>query len=220
MIIPRYKFQLALKGETKSLPEAAFPLSGESANKVLWIVTPRVLPGWTIVYRSTHSWKHTLRHLLLKFLFQELNKNEMVVIQMLAVKLTDEDYEILEMILSNHLSKKVLLARVLQLLSDYNYLETVQPAREFLSFEPRMEIQKVWTQEKRIPPKRYIGVGYNDHGTLSTAPSWKDQLSEDGEVSTRASLLKFHLKMIFDSSLYRISSQAGRIRLTSSKRAK
>lgn len=95
----------------------------------------------------------------------------MSVIQMIAVKLTDEDYEILELILTNQSIIKQNLGRVLQLIVDHEYLELTDPWREFLSFEPKLEIQKVWTEVKRLPPERYIGVGYNDHGTLSTAPS-------------------------------------------------
>jgi len=207
-------------GDTKSLPEARFSINGELANRVLWVVTPTNLPGWTIVYQSSHNWITSLRHLLLKFLYQSLNKNEMTVIQMLCVKLTDEDYEIIELILKDHSKIKQNLARILQLVSDYSFLGLKDPVREFWSFEPRMEIQKVWTEIRRIPPKRFIGIGYNDHGTLSTAPSWKDQLSDDGEVSHPANLLKFHLENLLGSSLSRNSSSRGSFRLKSSRRAK
>lgn len=213
-------FQLAIKGVTKSLPVASLSLSGELANRVLWVVTPRRLPGWTIVFRSTHPWLSTLRHLLLKFLYMELNQNEIVVIQMLCVKLTDEDYEVIELILSDHSKTKQNLARVLHLVSEYNFLGLRDPVREFWSFEPRLEIQKVWTEIQKIPPKRFIGVGYNDHGTLSTAPSWKEQLTDDGEVTHPANLLKFHLEYLLGSSLSRNSSLRGRFRLKSSRRAK
>lgn len=144
----------------------------------------------------------------------------MSVIQMIAVKLTDEDYEILELILTNQSKIKQNLDRVLQLIVDHEYFELTDPWREFLSFEPKLEIQKVWTEVKRLPPERYIGVGYNDHGTLSTAPSWKEQLTDDGEVSTTASLLKFHLEFLLTSPLSRNPSYLGNFRLTSSRRAK
>lgn len=144
----------------------------------------------------------------------------MSVIQMIAVKLTDEDYEILELILTNQSKIKQNLDRVLQLIVDHEYFELTDPWREFLSFEPKLEIQKVWTEVKRLPPERYIGVGYNDHGTLSTAPSWKEQLTDDGEVSTTASLLKFHLEFLLTSPLSRNFFYLGNFRLTSSRRAK
>jgi hypothetical protein len=144
----------------------------------------------------------------------------MIVTQMLCVKLTDEDYEVIELIFSDHSKSKQNLARILYLVTEYNFLELRDPFREYWSFEPKMEIQKVWTDIQKIPPKRFIGVGYNDHGTLSTAPSWKDQLSDDGEVSHPANLLKFHLEYLLRSPLSRNSSSKGSFRLTSSKRAK
>jgi len=187
--IPKRTFRDAIKGEFKSLPVANLSLGGVLADRVLWVVSPRRLPGWVVSFRSSHNSRATLRHLLLKFLFQNLNRNEMVVCQMLAVKLPDEEYSILEKILSNPISMKNNLGRILTAMSDYNYLELRDPGRYFWSFEPSLVVEKHWFEEIRIPPKRYIGVGYNDKGTLSTALSWKEQLTEDGENHSQALLL-------------------------------
>jgi hypothetical protein len=70
-----------------------------------------------------------------------------------------------------------------------------------------------------VPPKRYIGVGYNDHGTLSTAPSWKDQQTDHGDVTPRLAVMLFSLRMIFDDPLYRIPPSGSNIRLKSSKQS-
>jgi len=203
-----------MKGDIRSLPVASLTLGGVLADRVLWIqkVNPRSASGWFVSFRSSHSSRNTLRHLLLKFLFQELNKNEMVVIQMIAVRLPDEEYSILEKILSNPIKVKVHLDRVLRAISDYNYFELSDPGRYFWSFEPRMVVEKHWIEEKRIPPKRYIGVGYSDHGTLSTAPSWKEQLTEDGEMSSQALQLN-RFDFLLSSILYPRSPSSKKVRL-------
>lgn len=139
---------------------------------------------------------------------------------MLVVALPEEQYEIVELILSNQSKIQKVQQRLLQLLVEYEFLGIKDPVREFLSYVPEMYVFKMWTLETRVPPKRYIGVGYNDHGTLSTAPSWKDQQTDHGDVSPRLSALSFSLKMIFDNPLYRIPPSGSSIRLTSSNRAK
>lgn len=48
------------------------------------------------------------------------------------------------------------------------------------SYHPRFFAYRHWSPQK-LPPVRYIGVGYKDHGSISTAPSWKDQMLTDEE---------------------------------------
>lgn len=219
MRIPRLEFQLANKGITKSLEESEFSLTGESADRVLWITTPRQLPGWTIIYRSSHSKELTLKHLILKYIIQELNLNELLVFRMLLIDLNDEDYSTIELILSNHSKVKINLIAILDLISEYKFLELGEPLRFYNSFRPSMVINKLWSLIKKLPPKRYIGVGYKDHGTLSTAPSWKEQYVSDGEVDTKANLLKFRLRVLFNP-LSRNPIHPGYFRLKSPRRTK
>lgn len=135
----------------------------------------------------------------------------------LVVALPQEDYEIFELILSNQNKIQELQKELLQLICEHNFLGITDPKRDYWSFCPEMFVFKMWTLQTMLPPKRYIGIGYNDHGTLSTAPSWKDQLTSDGEEIPRLSVLHFSLKQLFGLPLYRISSLRGTIRLTSSK---
>lgn len=150
-------------------------------------------------------------------ILQRINKNEAQVLTMLVVAETPNTYDCLELILLNQ--NKIIKVRenLLKLLVEHKFLGITDPWRNFNSYRPEMFIFKMWTQEARIPPKRYIGVGYNDHGTLSTAPSWKDQLTDDEDESPRLSVLHYSLKQIFELPLYRSTSFRGAIRLTSSK---
>lgn len=216
MIIPKKETTLAVKGISKSLTVVEHP-SGWSTERILWTVTPVRLPGWSIIFQSTHTRKLTLRHLLLKLILLRINKNEAVVLTNLVVALPQEDYEIFELILSNQNKIQELQKELLQLICEHNFLGITDPKRDYWSFCPEMFVFKMWTLQTMLPPKRYIGIGYNDHGTLSTAPSWKDQLTSDGEEIPRLSVLHFSLKQLFGLPLYRISSLRGTIRLTSSK---
>lgn len=218
MIIPKRKTLAAINGDTKSLAVVEHP-SGWTTERILWIVTPLRLPGWSILFQSTHTRERTLRHLLLKLILQRINKNEAQVLTMLVVALPEEQYEILELILSNQSKIQNVQLRLLQLLVENEFLGIKDPVREFHSYVPELYVFKMWTLETRVPPKRYIGVGYNDHGTLSTAPSWKDQQTDHGEVSPRLSAMSFSLKMIFDNPLYRNPPSGGSVRLKSSKQS-
>lgn len=191
--------------------------SGWTTERILWTVTPIRLPGWSIIFQSTHTRELTLRHLLLKLILQRINKNEAKVITMLVVAEPPETYEILLLILSNQQKIQNVRNALLQQLVEHQFLGITDPKRDFNSFCPEMFLFKMWTLETRIPPKRYIGVGYNDHGTLSTAPSWKDQLTDSAEEIPRLSVLHFSLSRIFELPLYRSPFHQGTIRLTSSK---
>jgi hypothetical protein len=188
-----------------------------TTERILWTVTPIRLPGWSVIYQSTHTREQTLKHLLLKLILQEINKNEAEVLTMLVVALHPSDYEIMLLILSNQNKIQGLRSVLQQWLDDYHFLGIVDSKREFKSFCPEMFIFKMWTLEARLPPKRYIGIGYNDHGTLSTAPSWKDQLTDDGEVTPELSVMRISLEQIFGLPLFRNSPSRGTVRLTSSR---
>lgn len=219
MKIPRRTFEASINGDSKSLKESIFSLSGEIASKILWIRFPNQRPGWSIVFRSTHRQDLTFRHLLLKFLFQSLNQNEKVVFQQLAVGLPEQDWRKIRILISQNSKIKPNLQRILQLFVEYEFLGLKDPWREFLSFEPKLFIEKVWTREIRVPPKQVIGVGYKDKGTLSSALSWKDQISFDGEESTK-DLLEVLLWKILEDPSSRSEPYQLFLRLTSSKRAK
>jgi len=218
--IPKLTAALAFNGDFKSLPVAESPF-GETAERVLWTVSPIRRPGWTILFISTKSRKLTLKHLLLKLLLEDLNKNEKHVLTHLLIDLPDEDYQIVEFILLARNKDTFLDLRwkICEILSEHKFLEIEDPLRELRSYEPELTIQRVWTDRTQIAPKRYIGVGYNDHGTLSSSPSWKEQQTEDGEKPSRLGVLLFSIRSLLDSNLYRNSSFRGSFRLKSSKQS-
>lgn len=141
--------------------------------------------------------------------------------QILSLDLPDPEFEIFDKILSN-LSKIQLREReILEQFVHHSFLGIIDPWREFRRFEPKMSIVKVWTEAAKLLPKRYIGVGYKDHGTLSTAPSWKDQQTEEDVANPRLSVLSFSLDRILEIPLSRTSSSlGGLVRLMSPRRAK
>lgn len=141
--------------------------------------------------------------------------------QILSLDLPDPEFEIFDKILSNLSRIQFCEKKILEQFIHHSFLGIVDPWREFRRFEPKMSIVKVWTEVAKLPPKRYIGVGYKDHGTLSTAPSWKDQQTEEDVANPRLSVLSFSLDRILGLPLYRTSSSSGEhVRLTSPRRAK
>jgi len=60
------------------------------------------------------------------------------------------------------------------------------PERIVKSFNPGYTAFKEYITQ-RIEPKRFVGVGYKDQGSLSTAPSWKEQIVSDGEENLQKS---------------------------------
>jgi len=190
-----------------------------TTDRILWTITPIQLPGWSIIFQSTHTRKLTLRHLVLKFLLQRINKNESIVLTNLVIGLPEDEYEILILILSNQDKTQKHLKEILEQIVEHNFLGITDPYRDFKAFVPELHIFKIWTQRAMIAPKRYIGVGYNDHGTLSTAPSWKDQLTDHEDETPRLSVMHFSLKVIFGLDLYRNSPFKGSFRLTSSNKS-
>jgi len=53
------------------------------------------------------------------------------------------------------------------------------------SANPTRGIRLVLTPPRRMPPKRYVGVGYRDKGTLSDTLSWQSQMVvDDSEQKT------------------------------------
>ena len=211
---------LAFNGDFKSLPVADSSYE-ETADRVLWVVTPVRRPGWTIVFLSTFSKKKTLRHLVLKLLLQDLNENEKQVLTQLAIQLPEDEYKILEIILLSKNNNSLLLHRqkFCDLLVEHKFLGIVDPERELPSYLPELLIQRVWTEKTQLAPKRYIGIGYNDHGSLSSAPSWKEQQTEDGEKPTRLFALLFSMRSTIENNLYRNTSFRGFFRLKSSKQS-
>ena len=202
MIIPKKETNLAINGVTKSLKEADFSYE-ESAARILWIQSPALLPGWSIVFQSSRSRRLTLQHLTLKMLIVKIDNEEKVVLKQLLINLPDDEYQIFEIILSNYSKSWKHRKEILEQFSEFNFLEIENPYRQFRSFDVSLKVFKIWTERKRFPPVPYIGVGYKDHGSLSSNPSWKDQQSFDGDDTTRLDEMLLSIRKIFSESLYR-----------------
>jgi hypothetical protein len=208
VIIPKKEATLATNGLTKSLLVADFP-SGISAERILWVITPLRVPGWSILFKCTHSKKMTIQHLVLKLLLQRINYNEKTVLLQLLIDLPEPEYEIIELILSNQDKVSKLRSEILTQLAFHNFLEIENPHRQFASFEPEITIFKVFTDRAKLAPERYIGVGYNDHGSLSSGPSWKEQQTTDGDDRPRLGVLLYSLRKIFETDLSRTTLLRG-----------
>jgi hypothetical protein len=128
---------------------------------------------------------------------------------------------VIMMILENHHKLKVLRREVLKALVDSEFLGIVSPQQQLDSFTPQLEIFKIWTDRVKIPPKRYIGVGYKDHGNLSSALSWREQQIDGGQVKPRLSVLLFFLRLIFEEDFLSRNLPPGKsFRLTRPQRSK
>lgn len=157
---------------------------------ILLVITPNNLPGWSIIATSSHSRRKTVWWLIARCLFQEPTSNEVAILKLLTVGDSEAVHEIVDFATSTKSGKQRVRAA--------NLLELLFPevSERFLaSFRPKAYIFRYWTEVKRIPPKRFVGVGYKDHGSLSTTPSWKEQMLFDPEQSDVTERVSFILRI-------------------------
>lgn len=217
MKIPKRTTALAFNGISKTLEVAEHPV-GSSAGRILWLVSPLHLPGWSILFSSDKSKDLVLRHLVLKMLLKRLNKNEEVVFKCLLVGLPEPEYKILEGVFTSPKNSN-LGPRVLLEFIRHQFLGIVDPIRQLPSYEPQLVIQKIWTEKRRLPPERFIGVGYTDQGHLSTVPSWKDQIILNGEETPKLGVLLYSIKKILSWVPSRTPPSRETVRLKSSRKS-
>jgi len=182
-----------LRIDQKSLSERP-SLSREGSQTVLIRITPRRVPGWTLVCRSSHSKKNTIQWLIAKSFLKILSKQERELL--LLATLDAPDYLKLLIDWSLDLSitrdKKVAAAKLLEeTVSGLSWLSI----RQLNSYEPFVRFFKIWTRRASLAPERYIGVGYKDKGSLASSPSWKDQMLADGEESSVIDRIQFILNL-------------------------
>lgn len=172
-------------------------------------------PDWQFQLRASVSRTLTARWLLCKALLQRTSLHEQLILLDLAADIEDLA-ELL--ILANQQEAKG--PRLLQRSSSDQWLmrAEAQCRRVSSGYQPRFQAIKAWDPRKVVLARR-IGVGYKDHGTLATAPSWKDQMLLTAEEFAEEKGDNFlqELKILLSFSEY---LEGQRLRLTSPSRAK
>lgn len=155
--------------------------------KILIVVFPRKLPGWSLTFHLSHPKRTVLWWLVAKAIFRQLKKSERDILRLIGVQSPDQVFLLVKFILSDEFTenerprREQVLRRIQRVFSSFPQLSE----NSLRSFHPSIDVHKVWTNRKRLKPVRFVGVGYNDHGHLSSLPSWKDQIlyEEDPEIN-------------------------------------
>lgn len=165
------------------------------SERILGRVTPPTIPGVGILLHLTHTKEKVAQHLIAKWLvFGFLRKNERFVSQLLSVDLPIAMSEIQRFILSNEIRRSADRRALHRELLEFDPTLTPKSPKTYLfTFEPELLIHTVYVDKKRFPPKRFVGVGYTDQGTLSTGPAWQDQVRWDIEEECLVDELKILL---------------------------
>lgn len=165
----------------------------EETQKILLVITPQSLPGWSIIAASSHSRRKTLWWLIARCLFQEASDKEKAILRLLTVGDPEFVHEIVDFIISTKSGRtRIRAANLLVVL----FPELTE--RFLVSFRPTVRLQKVWTEIRKLPPKRFVGMGYNDHGTLASTPSWKEQMLTGLESPDVIERVRFILRLSLD----------------------
>lgn len=142
-------------------------------------------PVWWFILRGSHRPEETICWILAK--------------QLLRQRVSQEHLLLLDYLGSSSDDTSQLIQRVRRLSSQVTIWDSnLDPDPEnrernvhaycrriVRSFRPEMFSYRHWSPQK-LPQKRYIGIGYRDHGHLSDAPAWQDQLvNADEESVTR-----------------------------------
>jgi hypothetical protein len=151
--------------------------SHEDKEKILTIIMPRSLPGWRIQASLSHSKFTAAQWLINKAILRNLSKVDQGTLRILGSQLPDSYFVLIKFILSDKFqeSEGVHRQQIIPIIQKSFSFHKI--SRDYLlSFTPSVRVFKVWTKRRSLKPKRFVGVGYNDHGHLSSLPSWKDQI--------------------------------------------
>lgn len=142
-----------------------------------------IFPQWEVYLLGSHTRRNNIFWLLSKLsLGMQLNEAERLVgFSLLATDLEGTLFlDLLERRRNSEVPGSVLFVQ--------NHLTIpflVQCSRRIGGYRPSVIYSKRWNPV-RLPPKKVIGLGYNDHGTLGSGPSWKDQILTDEEETPLA----------------------------------
>lgn len=182
MKLNKREFDASLFFDTSVLRES--PLPSRDSQKILIRMLPRQLPGWGIEWRSSHKIHDTLKHLVLKGLWEDLNKREKQILMVLSTGVNEYWFTLIKQLLQLIESERTDLKYFYAIALQEEQISLLEPHLRFLrSFEPQIRVIKFWVEPTKVPPKRYIGKGHNDQGSLGSALSWKEMMSSDeGEL--------------------------------------
>jgi len=179
--IPKITFDRVISGDSNFLP-AASPIRVKP-ERVLYRIQNRQNPEWSTEFRTQFPRFRVFQHLALKGLLEELNQRERVLLSFSTVNLRELPFLFFKLLTKQEEQKKVKLSLLHYLISEkYRFpLIPESPRRFYRSFEPKLEISRVWNPIPLPRPKRYIGVGHSDTGSRSSTPSWMELQSEEQE---------------------------------------
>jgi hypothetical protein len=145
--------------------------------KILTVMFPRQLPGWRLELVLSHTKQKVFRWLIVKSLYGELSRREKQILRIMGAILSNQEFLIAKFILSNEfeLSEYPVRQQCIPILQEKCRFPSI--SKDYLnSYQPALDFFRIWTKRRSLKPIRFIGVGYNDHGHLSSVPSWKEQI--------------------------------------------
>jgi hypothetical protein len=177
MRISRKNFSQLMDGSLTSLPTSDSLSKGVGERTLIVEYPPKTPEGLGIQIVSSTTREKLFKHLLAKWCCKGfLRKSEKLIGAMLILVLRTENQIILDWIISHPIKKeKDRFDLWKELLPFVSHLPE-SPLSYLNAFEPEVFILKKWYHKTRIPAKRYIGIGYSDHGTLSTTLAWQEQM--------------------------------------------
>jgi len=145
------------------------------------------IPEWKIKLKGSHPRETIFDWIIAKKLLKlRTSRGEDILVFLLSK--FEWEYDILK-ILSNpkFIQIPIQLERMIQKLLEPHLFDA---KRMLHSFDPSVMYHKEW-KPLFLPPVQYIGVGYKDHGTLGSAPSWKDQILPGKEMAVQPNRFSF-----------------------------
>ena len=175
-----------------SIPTREYP---SGTQNILLVLAPQVLPGYSVISLSSHSRKKTIWWLIARSLFQEVSQKEKTILKYLTVGDPEFVHRIVDF------SVSTISCRTRSTAANLLVVLFPELTERFLaSFQPQIQTFQVWTEIKKLPSKRFIGIGYKDHGSLASSPSWKSQMLEVPEESDITERVNFILSIVQFSS--------------------
>ena len=153
--------------------ESTVPPKGKSGRYILAQNRNPTNSPWKMVLRASHTKPQLVLRMIAKvYLGDRLSSDENLLLPFLAA-----DSEHSTMIVKRLLSRSQNMGYFRNPAgSGLEVSSLIFLHRYYRSFSPEYSVSKLWSPIPPIPEERIIGVGYKDKGSLSIAPSWKDQM--------------------------------------------
>lgn len=153
----------------------------------LCTMTHSEIPEWKMKLKGTHPRETVFDWIIAKKLLKlRTSWGEDILVFLLSKY--EWEYDILK-ILSNP-EKFIIPIHLEKLVQKLLEPHLIEAKRMLHSFDPSVMYHKEW-RPISFPPIQYIGVGYKDHGTLGSAPSWKDQILPGKEMAVQPNRFSF-----------------------------